>query len=194
MSTLCTSIKFTPKGRGRPAETPATDGAGIVQIIMVLPGRAADKFRQAASSVIVRYLGGDPGLVHEIWANRRYQEELAAAEPSHPARVFGEAVEAEGSVEAEAAAKQIQWREHQLTEARIALTRAQARKVEQETKLVTLQCAALAEQMCCKLGFPTSGKCELIARAAVDAVLLPAERRRAAGSERSRAANVTAGY
>ena len=93
---ICLSIKFTPKGRGRPAETPATDAAGIVQIIMVLPGRAADKFRQAASSVIVRYLGGDPGLVHEIWANRRYQEELAAAEPLHPARVFGEAVEAEG--------------------------------------------------------------------------------------------------
>ena len=148
MATLCTSIKFTPKGRGRPPETPATDAAGIVQIIMVLPGRAADKFRQAAGGVIVRYLGGDPGLAQEIWANRRYQEELAASQ-QHPARVFGEAVEAEG-LEAGASA---QWQEQQLIEAQIALTRAQVKKAGQETKLVTLQCVALAQQTCSQLGF-----------------------------------------
>ena len=171
MAGFCSSIKFAPKGRGRPGETPATDAAGIVQIIMVLPGRAADKFRQAASGVIVRYLGGDPGLVQEIWANRRYQEELAASQPEHPARVFGEAVEAEG-LEAGAST---QWQEQQLIEAQIALTRAQAKKADQETKLVALQCIALAEQMCCKLGFgfQTNGKYESMARAAVDAAMLP---------------------
>ena len=157
MSTSCGSIKFTPRGRGRPAATPAADAAGIVQIIMVLPGRAADQFRQAASRVIVRYLGGDPRLVQEIWANRRYQEELAASQ-LEPAGVFAVA---------EGAEKQTQ---RQLTEARIALTRAQARKVEQETKLVTLQCAALAEELCCEQGFPDEWPA-MIARAAVNAVL-----------------------
>jgi hypothetical protein len=143
-----------------------------VQIIMVLPGRAADKFRQAASSVIVRYLGGDPGLAQEIWANRRYQEELAASQPEHPARVFGEAVEAEGLA---GAATELQWQEQQLIEAQIALTRAQAKKADQETKLVTLQCVALAQQMCSQLGFgfQTNGKYESMARAAVDAAMLP---------------------
>ena len=162
MATLCTSIKFTPKGRGRPAETPATDAAGIVQIIMVLPGRAADKFRQAASGVIVRYLGGDPGLVQEIWANRRYQEELAASQPEHPARVFGEAAEAEAL-----AGAATQWQEQQLAEAQIALVRAQTKKADQETKLVTLQCVALAQQMCSQLGFgfQTNSKYESMARA-----------------------------
>ena len=172
MAAICLSIKFAPRGRGRPAATPAADAAGIVQIIMVLPGRAADKFRQAASSVIVRYLGGDPGLVQEIWANRRYQEELAASQPEHPARVFGEAVEAEGLA---GAATELQWQEQQLIEAQIALTRAQAKKADQETKLVTLQCVALAQQMCSQLGFgfQTNGKYESLARAAVDAAMLP---------------------
>jgi hypothetical protein len=40
-------------------------------------------------------LGGDETLVDEIRRNRAAQEQLASSNPSHTARVFGEAVEAE---------------------------------------------------------------------------------------------------
>ena len=85
-------------------------------------------------------------MVSEVWANRRCQEELAASLPGHPARAFGEAVEAEGMVVE--AAKELRRQEQQSAEAQIALARAQARKADQETKLVALQCVALAQQLC----------------------------------------------
>ena len=68
-----------------------------------------------------------------------------------------------------------QWQEQQLAEAQIALVRAQTKRADQETKLATLQRIVLAEQMCCKLGFgfQTNGKRESLARAAVDAAMLP---------------------
>ncbi len=63
VSTSCANFKFS--GRGQVA-TPVTDAKGIVEIIMVLPGRAAAKVRRAAADVMVRYLGGDPSLVEEV--------------------------------------------------------------------------------------------------------------------------------
>ena len=42
-----------------------------------------------------RYIGGDISIVQEVYQNRRRQQALAARAPDHPARVFGEAVEAE---------------------------------------------------------------------------------------------------
>ena len=41
-----------------------------------------------------RYLGGDIGLVDEVLRNRGAQAQLAQADLQHPARVFGEQVEA----------------------------------------------------------------------------------------------------
>ena len=41
----------------------------------------------------MRYLGGDETLINEIKDIRRLQEELRAAQPEHPARLFGEDVE-----------------------------------------------------------------------------------------------------
>ena len=46
---------------------------------------------------MVRYLGGDETLVDEIRRNRAAQERLARDNPTHTARVFGEAVEAEAA-------------------------------------------------------------------------------------------------
>ena len=46
------------------------DSRGIVEIIMVIPGRAAARLRKAAADAMVRYLGGDPSLVEEVAANR----------------------------------------------------------------------------------------------------------------------------
>ena len=63
MSEICASTVFPLKGPGRPGQaTPATDARGIVQVIMVLPGKAADGFRRTMSDILVRYAGGDPTL------------------------------------------------------------------------------------------------------------------------------------
>ncbi len=88
--TSCTNFKFP--GRGQ-KHTPVTDARGIVEIIMVLPGRYAARVRQQAAELLVRYLGGDPMLVDEVCRMRGFQEGLAALRPDDPRRVFGEAVE-----------------------------------------------------------------------------------------------------
>ena len=64
----------------------------IVQICCALPGNA--EFRKHCAGVVVKYLAGDLSLVEEIFRNRAAQEQLAAEVPGHPARIFGEAVEA----------------------------------------------------------------------------------------------------
>jgi hypothetical protein len=68
-----THFKFSGQGQ---RETPVARLRTIVEIIMVLPGRAAGHVREAAADVLVRYLGGDPSLVEEIAANRLTQEQL----------------------------------------------------------------------------------------------------------------------
>ena len=87
--TNCSNFKFS--GRGQ-RETPVAEARTIVEIIMVLPGRAAAQVRRAAASVVVRYLGGDLSLVEEIATIRLKQEDMDADEP---ARLFGQAVESE---------------------------------------------------------------------------------------------------
>ena len=86
-----TSSQFRFGGRG-PSGTPVADARGIAEIIMLLPGRAAARFRKASADVVVRYLGGDPSLVEEIAANRLAQESLPEDDP---ARLFGQTVESE---------------------------------------------------------------------------------------------------
>ena len=81
-----TNFKFP--GRGQ-RDTPVTDAEGITQLIMVLPGRTATIARQSAANVVVRYLGGDVGLVREVMANRQMQAQLEA---QHPASIFGQSV------------------------------------------------------------------------------------------------------
>jgi hypothetical protein len=84
-----THFKFSGQGQ---RETPVAGLRTIVEIIMVLPGRAAARVRKAAADVMVRYLGGDPSLVEEIAANRLTQEQL---DEGDPARIFGQTVESE---------------------------------------------------------------------------------------------------
>jgi hypothetical protein len=92
LTTLCSNFKF--QGRGQ-RDTPVVDARGAVTLINLLPGRKAAEFRSTAADVFVRFLGGDESLVAEIRANREAQEALAVQQPDHPARVFGETVEAE---------------------------------------------------------------------------------------------------
>lgn len=89
VNTRCIHFKFPGQGQ---RETPVTDARGIVTIIMLLPGRAAARFRKASADVVVRYLGGDGSLVEEIAANRLAQESLPEEDP---ARFFAQTVESE---------------------------------------------------------------------------------------------------
>ena len=89
VSTICSNFKFP--GRGQ-RSTPVADARGIVEIVILLPGQAANNFRKQVASVLVRYLGGDLTLVEEVAAIRLAQEQLPE---DHPARVFGQTVESE---------------------------------------------------------------------------------------------------
>ena len=76
------------RGRGD-RDTPVATVAEMVQTIWQLPGTA--ELRSKCAKLTVHYLGGDETLVDEIRTNRAAQEELAATNPTHPARIFGEA-------------------------------------------------------------------------------------------------------
>ena len=82
-------FKFPGQGQ---RETPVTDARGIVEIVMILPGKAAASVRKQFASILVRYLGGDLSLVEEVASNRLAQESLPE---DHPLRIFGETVESE---------------------------------------------------------------------------------------------------
>ena len=80
---------FEFSGRGQ-RETHVTDARTIVEIVMLVPGKAAAAVRKQACSILVRYLGGDLTMISEIAQNRLTQGEL---DEEHPARIFGQAVE-----------------------------------------------------------------------------------------------------
>ena len=188
---ICPPFKFSEKGRGSHQLTPATDARGVVRVMMVLPGHGASRFRMNAADVLVRYLGGDPELVTEVWTNRLVQEELARVQPEHPARLFGEAVEAQATgpkaVEVQAAsppALEVQaagqlaleeqsWLERQLKELQIQLTRAQLEHVQQGTKKITLELVESACRFGQAQGFAANLRYQEQARAAVNAAMLP---------------------
>jgi len=86
VSSICGHFQFSGQGQ---RNTPVTDATGIVQILWLLPGRAAAEARQSAAKVVVRYLGGDVSLVAEIMANHATQAEL---EPDDPAAFFGQSL------------------------------------------------------------------------------------------------------
>ena len=91
-----TGVNFKFPGRGQ-RETPVTDAKGIVEIVMMLPGKRAATVRRQAAEILVRYMGGDVSLVAEIERNRAVQQALAQEAPEHLARAFGEHVEAASS-------------------------------------------------------------------------------------------------
>ena len=55
----CNLSNFQFSGRGQ-RDTMVADARGIIEIVMVLPGRAAAGVRKQAATVLVRYLGGGP--------------------------------------------------------------------------------------------------------------------------------------
>jgi hypothetical protein len=83
---------FSGRGGNRDSLVPK-DLATLIEIIFLLPGRAAAQVRRSAAEIFVRYYGGDLALIGEVEQNRRIQQVLQNTDASHPARVFGEAVE-----------------------------------------------------------------------------------------------------
>jgi hypothetical protein len=83
---------FKFRGQGQ-RETPVTDLVTLYEILMLLPGRMAAQCRRQAAQLMIRYLGGDLSLIKEVEENRALQERLATEDPTHPMRLFGEAVE-----------------------------------------------------------------------------------------------------
>ena len=143
--TSCNNFKFS--GRGQ-KETPVTDARGIVEIIMVLPGKAAASVRRQASNVLVRYLGGDPTLVEEIAANRFAQEELSESDPNNCYRIFGQAVESEA----------IKRKREELTLLELD-GRAKKARVEIASSVVRTTLSSLSD-----LGLPISDRDKMLAK------------------------------
>ena len=83
---------FKFSGRAQ-RNTPVATCRGVVELVMLLPGRHAALVRKQACELLVRYLGGDMSLISEVCAMRGFQEQLAVRAPEDPARTFGEAVE-----------------------------------------------------------------------------------------------------
>ena len=136
------NFKFS--GRGQ-RDTPVTDARGAVELIMILPGRAAARVRKMAADVMVRYLGGDPAIVEEVAANRLAQESMC---PDDPARLFGQTVESE--------ALKRKREEVELTELEGRVKRA---RVQAATDVARLTLGALND-----LGLPVSDRDRIMAK------------------------------
>jgi hypothetical protein len=102
---------------GASQETPVANAAEMISIVWQLPGTA--EFRRNCAQTVVRYLGGDETLVDEIRTNRAAQEQLAATNPAHPARVFGEAVETETAASSATPAETLEERAQKIRRVRL---------------------------------------------------------------------------
>ena len=145
VASLCSNFKVY--GRGQ-KDTPVTDARGIVDIIMLLPGKAAASVRRQASDVLVRYLGGDPTLVQEIAANRFTQEELSETDPNNSLRFFGQTIESEA----------IKRKREELTLLELD-GRAKKARVEIASSVVRTTLASLSD-----LGLPISDRDKMLAK------------------------------
>jgi len=93
---LGSSLLANPGQRSH--EVKVGDLAAVVEYIMLLPGTTAAKIRAQAAKLLVRYLGGDLGLLDEVREMRHVQDHLAEVDPTNWTRAFGEAVEAQPAV------------------------------------------------------------------------------------------------
>lgn len=83
-----TSLKKFP-GRGR-HPSPVADAKTLVEIIMLLGGPKAKRFREEGAALIVRYLGGDVRLLDEITDINEAAQSLPS---NHPMGFFRDSVQ-----------------------------------------------------------------------------------------------------
>ena len=147
----------------------AADAREMVQILWALPGDST--FRRNTADVVVRYLGGDPGLVGEVMANRAAQETLAREDPSHPARIFGEAVEAERT---SAAAKRdaMEMLELEVKEQELRTRLEQAQSQAKRTRIETF---VYCHETASRLGVEPDDRTRLQLRDMVQSIAIPLE-------------------
>ena len=77
----------------RQRDTPVCDVRALTELVFLLPGKHAARVRRQAAEIFCRWLGGDLSIIEEVCRNRGIQAELAARQPEHPLRPFGEDVE-----------------------------------------------------------------------------------------------------
>ena len=82
----CRYFKFNIGGVSRHVESPGVDARTAVEIIMIVPGGAATRFRQKAGDAVVRLLNGDPHIVQEVWANQAQAPEGVVDLENHDVR------------------------------------------------------------------------------------------------------------
>lgn len=154
----------------------AADARQIVQVIWALPGDIA--FRRNSADVVVRYIGGDPQMVGEILANRAAQETLAREAPSHQARIFGEAVEAENprvlAKRTSLDLLELDVREGEL-KARLEASKAQLEKAQGETKRARVDTFVYCHEAARRLGVEPDDRTLLQLRDLVQSVAIPTE-------------------
>ncbi len=71
--TISNNLQFPGMGQ---RSTPVMDANGIVQLIMLLPGKNAAMSRNAFANIIVRYLGGDLTLIDDVKKINDIQQRL----------------------------------------------------------------------------------------------------------------------
>jgi hypothetical protein len=67
--TYCHDLKFPGAGQ---RETPCINAKGLVKLLMWIPGKLAQEFRNQTADIMIRYLGGDTSLINEI----KYTDQL----------------------------------------------------------------------------------------------------------------------
>lgn len=60
---FCYNLKFPGPGQ---RETPCINAKGLVKLLMWIPGKLAQEFRNQTADIMIRYLGGDTTLINEI--------------------------------------------------------------------------------------------------------------------------------
>lgn len=61
--TCCLDLKFPGAGQ---RETPCINAKGLVKLLMWIPGKLAQEFKNQTADIMIRYLGGDTTLINEI--------------------------------------------------------------------------------------------------------------------------------
>ena len=145
-------VSFGGRGGNRESLVPK-DLAALIEIIFLLPGRAAAQVRRAAAQVFVRYLGGDLSLIGEVEHLNHVQSFLRENAPEHPLRHFGEAVEGHGaSPEDDSAGRELKLQhqkrmlELEFEEKQCELQAKKVRLAAEEEKLKAENAAACEKQ------------------------------------------------
>lgn len=63
VAAFCRDLKFSGPGQ---RETPCVNAKGLVKLLMLIPGKLAQEFRNQTADIMLRYLGGDTTLINEI--------------------------------------------------------------------------------------------------------------------------------